>query len=252
MNESPSQPTQAYGAALAAIHDAGFGHIARGAAATLIERLRRRGLRRGTVVELACGSGISSELLVAAGYDIAGFDLSEAMVQHARRRVPDGRFSVCSLYDAEIPECVAVTAVGEGFNYLFDPRAGMDSMRAVIERAHASLVPGGLLMFDFAAPGRALPRLEHNYFEGPGWRVTSETIEHPEKRLLERRITSWTGGVAGGERVHKEHHLLALYDPDEVVAQLSESGFIAELLATYGGLYNFGLGHSAVIAAKHA
>lgn len=250
MNEPSDEQTQAYGAELAAIHDAGFGHIARGAAATLIERLRRRGLLRGTVVELACGSGISSELLVEAGYDVVGFDLSEAMIELAHQRVPAGRFSAASLYDAEIPECIAVTVVGEGFNYLFDPRAGLDSMRLVVERAHDSLVPGGLMMFDFAAPGRAMPRLEHNFFEGPGWRVTSETIEHPDRRLLERRITSWTDDGAGGEQVHEEHHMLALYDPDEVVALLSESGFNAELLATYGGLYNFGLGHSAVLAAK--
>lgn len=248
--KSKQSEQAAYRDDLARIHDAGFGHIARGAAATLIDRLRMRGIREGTVVELACGSGISSLMLAEAGYDVVGFDISPSMIALARKRVPAGDFEVISLYDAELPACVAVTAIGEAFNYLFDERASIKAMTEVVNRAHDALTDEGLLIFDFASPGRALPRLEHNVFEGPGWQVISETIEDPRARLLERRITSIVDDGAGATRRDAELHRLALYDPDEVVAMLAEQGFRPELLASYGGEYHFGLGHTGMIAAK--
>ncbi len=240
----------AYGRDLARIHDEGFGHVARGAAATLIERLGRRGVREGLVVELASGSGISSRLLVEAGYDVLGFDISPDMVELARRRVYGARFEVRSLYDAELPPCVAVTAIGEAFNYTFDERAGFEAMTGVIARVHSALAQSGLLLFDFAAPVPAMPRLDHHVFEGPGWRVTSETVENPAARQLERRIVTVVEDGAGGVRRSEELHRQALYDREQVVEMLVEAGFNPELLASYGGLYNFGLGHVGVIAAK--
>ncbi|MGH2907384.1 MAG: class I SAM-dependent methyltransferase [Solirubrobacterales bacterium] len=240
--------SDAYAADLAYIHDDSFGFIATGAAKTLIAGLELAGFPSGRVVELACGSGISSALLAAAGYEVVGFDISPDMIALARERVPGASFEAVSLYDAEIPPCVAVTGIGEAFNYLFDERAGFAAMTEVFERAHAALEPGGILMFDVAQPGRALPRLEHNVWEGPGWRVTSETIESPQQRLLERRITTERGLQL--ERVGTEIHRLALYDTDEVFAALQAAGFKPALLASYAEDYRFGIGHGGYYAAK--
>src|SRR5579859_3018566 len=107
---------------LAYIHDAGFGHVARGAAPVLIEGLRQNGIHSGLVFELGCGSAIFSEALSRAGYGIIGIDISPAMVALARKRVPSGQFRVESLLTADLSRCVAVAAVGECVNYLFDER----------------------------------------------------------------------------------------------------------------------------------
>jgi SAM-dependent methyltransferase len=239
----------AYRAALARIHDDGFGFIARGAAKMLIAGLELNRLREGTVVELACGGGISSRMIADAGYDVVGFDISADMVEIARGRVPEGRFEVQSLYDAELPDgCVAVTGIGEAFNYLFDPRAGFDAMRAVFARVRDALVPNGIFLFDVAQPGRALPRLEHTMWDGPGWQVTSETIEDPDRRLLERRIVSRTGPGLAEEDV--EIHRLALYDHEEVFAALRDAGFDPATLASYADDYRFSAGHGGFYAVK--
>lgn len=247
----------AYRRDLALIHDAGFGQIARGAAATLIDRLGRRGLRSGLIVELACGSGISSRMFTDAGYDVLGYDLSPAMLELARERAPQARFVEASLYDAELPGCVATTAIGEAFNYLFDERAGFAALGDVVRRAHGALGAGGLLLFDFAAPSRALPRLEHHVAEGRfgdgrNWQVEWEVVEDPAARRLERRIASRVDDPVDERRGEVELHQLALYDPDAVVALMVETGFNVELLATYGGLHQFGLGHVGVVAARRA
>lgn len=239
MDESP------YRAALAQIHDDGFGFIATGAAKLLLAGLKLQGFKDGLVVELACGGGISSRMIVDGGYDVLGFDMSADMIAIARERVPEGRFETLSLYDAELPECVAVTGIGEAFNYRFDERAGFDAMRAVFERAHDALVPGGIFIFDIAQPGRAMPRLEHTTWEGKGWQVTSETIEAPGTNALERRITS-----TRGDEIDVEIHRLALYDHEAVFTALRETGFDPATLASYAEDYRFGVGHGAFYAVK--
>lgn len=239
----------AYRAALARIHDDGFGFIARGAAKMLLAGLELNRLREGTVVELACGGGISSRLIADAGYEVVGFDISPEMIEIARARVPEGRFEVRSLYDAELPAgSAAVTGIGEAFNYLFDPRAGFEAMRAVFERAYDALLPNGIFLFDVAQPGRALPRLDHTMWDGPGWQVTSETIEDPGRRLLERRIVSKTG--PGLAEVDTEIHRLALYDHEEVFTALREVGFDPATLASYADDYRFSAGHGGFYAVK--
>lgn len=249
MSERPSIEA-AYTEDLAFVHDDSFGFIATGAAKALAAKLTERGINEGLVVELACGSGISSALLVSAGYDVLGFDISEPMIDIARRRAaPPARFEVASLYDAQIPPCVAVTGIGEAFNYLFDPRAGFASMCAVFEAAWEAIIPGGVLMFDIAEPGRAMPRLEHHVWEGRGWRVVSETIEHTGERVLERRITTLRA-VNGESRETVELHRLALYDHEEVYEALREIGFAPLTLASYAEDFRFGHGHGAFMAVK--
>src|SRR4051794_26163775 len=99
---------------LAHIHDAGFGAPARGASGVLLGALNKAGITSGLVADLACGSGILSEAVSAAGFDVLGIDLSPAMLDIARRRAPKGRFVTGSLLSAELPPCVAVAIVGEG------------------------------------------------------------------------------------------------------------------------------------------
>ena len=63
-----------YSTDLAYIHDVGFGELAERAGPEAIRILGTRGLRRGLLVEVGCGSGTLARHLVDAGYDIVGFD----------------------------------------------------------------------------------------------------------------------------------------------------------------------------------
>lgn len=241
--------TVAYRADLAHIHDDSFGFIAEGAARTLLERLHYQGVSKGLIVELAVGSGISSELFTEAGFDVLGYDISPDMIAIAKQRAPKAKFEVASLYDAKIPRCVAVTGIGEAFNYTFDERAGFSAMKGVFEKAFKALKPRGILMFDVAQPGRAQPRMESHYWEGDGWKVTSETVESPSDHMLHRKITS-RRVQNGAERAETELHELALYDHEAVFGALKAAGFIPHTLATYADLYRFGVGHGAFVAYK--
>ncbi len=205
-----------YGADLARVHDEGFDFWVRAATPALLARLRANGIEDGLVVELGCGSGISSAALLGAGYDVLGVAVSEARLEIARERAPAGRFVHGSAHDVALPRgAAAVTAVGEVVNY-----GGPASLAPLLRRVHDALAPGGLLAFDAAAPGREPDGRRAASYEGDGWTVAFENVEDRERRTLTRRIEVERCGRRGAE-VHE----LRLYEPDDVLAWLAQAGF---------------------------
>src|SRR5215208_3949931 len=155
---------------LAYVHDAGFGELARGAAKVVVDELGKAGRNDGLVVDLGCGSGILAAEVLDRGYDVLGVDLSPDLLEIARTRAPGARFEQGSLWEAEIPPCAAVTAVGEALNYVFDERAGHDAVTSLIRRVHDALEPGGVFVFDVAGPGRERgPGPRRDWTEGDDW-----------------------------------------------------------------------------------
>src|SRR5262245_5094280 len=116
--------TGAYQEDLSYIHDVGFNFHARGAAKGLLQIFRRHGITQGLVVDLGCGSGIWAAELIRAGHDVLGVDQSEAMIRLARTKAPRARFVPGSFLDVPLPQCHAVTSLGECLCYLFDPKNG--------------------------------------------------------------------------------------------------------------------------------
>lgn len=226
---------EAYRPDLAYIHDSGFGQPAQHAAQELLTALRRQGLSGGLVIDLGCGSGILSQVMADAGYAVLGIDLSTAMVEMARQRVPRGEFRVGSFVEMEWPPCVAVAAVGEIFNYLFDDRNTRQTMGKVLRRIHSALVPGGVLIFDVAGPGRVPGRgPRQKYVTGDGWTVLVTAEEDQQRQTLTRQITSFRR-VGDLYRRDEELHRLRLYRPAEVARQLRQIGFRVKPLAAYTG-----------------
>jgi SAM-dependent methyltransferase len=245
----PQAASEGYRDDLAYIHDAGFGHFARNAAPVLLEALRRQGTHNGLVIDLGCGSGILSEAVAAAGFDVLGIDLSPAMVALARRRVTQGEFRAESLLTAELPPCVAVAAVGECFNFLFDSGHTRQKVVRTFRRIHEALRAGGLLLFDVAGPGRVpgSGRQQVNRV-ADDWAVVVTSEEDRARGLLTRHITSFRK-VGDYYRRDDEVHRLRLFPRAEIVAGLRDVGFRVRTLRGYGDL-RFNRGHFGFLARK--
>lgn len=224
----------AYETDLAYIHDQGFGHIARGAAAELRTRLTEAGRHGGLVLDLGCGSGILTQQLVQDGYRGWGLDLSPAMIELARRHVPKAEFQVGSVYEVDLPPCVAVAAIGEVVNYLFDHRNSDVVFRRMLRRVHEALQPGGLFLFDAAGPDRIPPGPYRKFFEQPDWTVLVEASMDEAKTLLTRRNVTFRRHEDELYKRVEEVHELRLMGREETAAALQESGFEVEVLSSYG------------------
>jgi SAM-dependent methyltransferase len=237
----------AYQDDLAYIHDRGFGGFARSSAPGLLKLLRQNGIPDGLVVDLGCGSGIWAQELVDAGYQVLGVDLSPAMIRLAKQRAPEAQFHVGSFVSFRIPPCRAVTALGEVFNYRFDAKNSLTTLRRVWQGIFEALTPRGLLIFDVAEPGRC-KGLQKRFVEGDDWTCLVEFQHDAARHQLTRRIVSFRK-VGDTYRRHEEIHPQQLYRGSELAALLREIGFRVRPTRRYGK-YRLSPGVVALVARK--
>jgi len=198
----------------------------------LLNLLHKNGIDSGRVIDLGCGSGIWASELSRHGYSVLGIDISAAMIEIARKRVPNGEFRTESLLKAVLPRCVAVTSLGECFNYLFDETNSLNQLRQLFRRIHSALQPGGLLIFDIAVPGRGKgPSQKH--IEGNDWAVLVDVYEDNRTNRLTRKITSYRK-IGSLFRRDEEVHQLQLYKRTDVLKELRGAGFRARTTDHYG------------------
>lgn len=239
-----------YGPDLSYIHDAAF-RGQPGAARHLLAALAREGIAGGLVVDLACGSGRWAAELDDAGYEVLGVDQSDAMIRLARELAPHCRFETASLHDFELPECHAVTSLGEGFNYCFDNSGGPAAISRLFRRIHAALRPGGVLLFEIAGLERMPAQLPaRGWWEGDDWTVLTEVTGNRARHTLDRRVISFRRTGAQYRRT-EELHRIRLYSPAGLERGLQALGFRTRVLASYSRRF-LPPGTVAIVARKPA
>lgn len=101
------------------------------------------------LLEVACGTGHTTEFLVEAGFDVTACDLTPDMMRQARARVhkaaaqPD--FSVADALALPFADGVFDAVVSTRFLHLFP----VEEQEAVLAEAVRVLKPGGRLVVDF-------------------------------------------------------------------------------------------------------
>lgn len=226
-----SQPRTIYNDDLAYIHDVGFSGLSESWAPGLLQIMREAGIDGGTVVDLGCGGGGWVERLTAEGYEAIGVDVSPAMVELARERVPAAEFQVGSIWEVPLPRCRAVTALSEVVCY----RSGDDDhpdLRDLLARIFAALEPGGVLLLDVTEVGLDRHR-DRTFAEGDDWACLVR-YEHDEAASrLHRHITSFRKVDSLYRRSH-EHHTLQLHDADQVASLMESVGFEIQQVRSFG------------------
>lgn len=239
---------QGYQEDLAYIHDVGFGAFSSESAPGLLEILRQKGIEKGLVVDLGCGSGIWAKALIQADYEVLGIDLSDAMLDLAREKAPKATFQNASLLRVELPKCEAVTSIGEGLNYQFDEH-DLGDIKELFARIYDTLRPGGVFIFDIAEPGYvSSPNPQNTYSEGQDWAILLEKEEDKKRNKLTRKMTIFRQ-VGNLYRRSEEVHGVQLYKGSEIAKELRQVGFRVRIIRGYGEL-RFRKAHVGFIATK--
>ena len=225
--------SEQYGNALSHIHDSGFAGVAEAAADMLISTLKASGSTHGRVTDLGCGSGILARKLLDQGYAVEGVDQSVAMLALAQSRAPEAVFRHESLLECEIPPSIAVCAIGECFNYLFDRNNDEAALDRVLHRVHQSLQVGGIFLFDIATPDRIIKAPPKQFFQTQNWTTLVENIHSETPLMMTRKISSFVRAGEYYERVDETHHL-RLINPDTLAHRMTTLGFEFEMFECYG------------------
>lgn len=229
------------------IHEAGFGWFALRSAPGLLALLRNAGVDKGLVIDLGCGGGIWTRQLSFAGYSTIGIDASPAMIARAQDALPGGRFLCADAAEADLPECDAVTAVGEVLSFALHADEDGSRMRRLFRRIHGSLRSEGAFVFDVATAGRKPGGMKRkDFWQGPDWAILVEAAE--EGSLVLRTLTTFRM-LDGTWRRGTEVHRLRLFDPAQVESELAEAGFTTRRLRGFGDV-RFSSGHAGFLARK--
>ncbi len=93
------------------------------------------------VLDVGCGSGVKSKYLIAHGLKVTGIDISDKLLEIARREVPAGEFKVFSMTNLDsMPE--TFDGVFAQASLLHIPRKDAGK---VVGKMAERVVPGGLL-----------------------------------------------------------------------------------------------------------
>ncbi|MFZ1757291.1 MAG: class I SAM-dependent methyltransferase [Caldilineaceae bacterium] len=130
--------------------------------------------QRAQVLDIGCGHGLPvSERLADLGLEVTGIDISPVMLAHARRHVPTGLFRKQAA--AELTEQAVYAGACSFFSLLhMDPI----ELRAALQRIHAALQPGAMLLVISAIPDINTRTGAFSIFMGqPVWQWRSELSE---------------------------------------------------------------------------
>ncbi|MGH1366328.1 MAG: class I SAM-dependent methyltransferase [Calditrichia bacterium] len=233
---------------LAYVHHTGYGSFAENAARELISILQKYNIHNGQILDLGCGSGITSRIFTDAGYDVHGIDYSQDLIGLAKKNAPKATFQTASFYDCALPDSSAVVCLSECLNYLFDADAEK-KLFALFQTIYESLPKNGVFICDVIEPGvNGKEALVRTYSKGEDWAILLEKEEFPRERMLERRMTIFrkTGELW---RRSEETHRVRLYKSTTFAKLLRKANFSVRTVRGYGAL-RFRKGQVGFIARK--
>jgi SAM-dependent methyltransferase len=101
-------------------------------------------LPRGcSILELGCGHGVVSLVLLDEGFEVYGVDASARMIEAFRRRFPDAHAECSAVEDSDFFSRTFDGVVAWGLMFLLPP----DVQVAVLPKIARALNPGGKLLF---------------------------------------------------------------------------------------------------------
>jgi 2-polyprenyl-3-methyl-5-hydroxy-6-metoxy-1,4-benzoquinol methylase len=101
-------------------------------------------LPRGcAILELGCGHGVVSQVLIDEGFELYGIDASAKMIEAFRKRFPNAHAEYSAVEDSELFRRTFDAVVAWGLIFLLPP----DVQLAVIPKIARALNPGGKLLF---------------------------------------------------------------------------------------------------------
>ena len=188
-----------------------------------------------TVLDLACGTGSMTEILMERGYEMIAADASPDMLAAAREKA-EGRTGIQPVFlNQSMPELDLYGTVDaavcclDSLNYLTSPR----DVQRTFQRLHLFIAPGGLLVFDVLSPS-GLGELDGQVFLDERedvycvWRAEYEKRSH----ICTYWMDIFTQRPDGAWDRNVEEHRERAYEVEQLRTWLMEAGFTH--VRTYG------------------
>ena len=112
------------------------------------EVVKKYQVKKGKCLDLACGTGNISRLLIESGFKVVGVDFSREMVALAQEKFPSERFICADSRNFDLGSDAGLINFAVSFydslNYLLSDEAMLETFQSV----HRNLESGGIFLFD--------------------------------------------------------------------------------------------------------
>lgn len=187
-----------------------------------------------TVIDLGCGTGEHVHALQEKGFEITGVDISETMIDIAKKRYTNSKFILEDLqkYKVENPVDSVICIFGT-FNYLIKNEDVSES----IENIKNNLMPEGLLILEIwnSYPVQRIKKKP----------IAPVSLSKVGNMMIKRnrgfRVTDTPDGFSNLVEVNfiynlnqetiKDRHIMRVYSHEEICIILDENGL--EIINTY-------------------
>jgi len=191
-------------------------------AAALTSIVRERCPSASSLLDVACGTGIHLSHFRNAFADIAGVDLSEAMLARARDRLPGVALHHADMLDFDLGRSFdVVTCLFSSIGYFID----VDDFRSAISNMARHVSPGGVLIVEpWLHPDHwVVPHLVAEAANAPGISV-GRVSTNGQRGHVATFDLHWTIATADGVEYIVEPHELGMYTIDQYTGALRTAG----------------------------
>lgn len=210
---------------IAGMYDAYWADWYLPAAMPALENLFFSPVRAGTaVLDVCCGSGHVTKELVRRGYQVAGVDSSAALIEIARRRLPEVEFTVQDVRSLRMDRCFeAAISTFDSLNHILE----LEGLRTALAAVHRVLLPGGLFVFDMNLEDAYLSDLSHwhAHVHDDNVGLVRGTYDAAEKMASTELI--WFVESGNGNDWRRHHSIVEqrCYGQGEIISALANAGF---------------------------
>ena len=192
----------------------------------IVDAFRKAGVPAGgTILHLGCGGG-SLDLQLRDHFTLTGVDLSERMLEHARRVNPEVEYLTGDMTSVRLDRTFDGVLIHDAQAYLTTP----EELQALYETAAAHLAPGGVLV---SLPEELRSRFRQHRVNDrtlTDGEVTVTTIEvdfdpDPSDHHFESTFVFVIRDQDGKQRIETDVHRCGLWTIDEVLGHVKAAGF---------------------------
>lgn len=195
-------------------------------AVALTTLVRERNPAAASLLDVACGTGIHLSHFRESFADIAGVDLSAAMLARARDRVPGVPLHLADMLDFDLGRTFdVVTCLFSSIGYFQD----RGEFRVAIANMARHVASGGLLIVEpWIHPDQwTVPHLVAEAANAPGISV-GRVSTNGRRGHVSTFDLHWTIATADGVEYIVEPHALGLYTIDEYAAAMRDAGLVVD------------------------
>ena len=161
-------------------------------------------------LDLACGTGPHVRHFIDAGYQSAGLDINQPMLDRAAQRCPEAHFSAQDMCSFTVSEPLDLITC---FLYSLHYSASIERLKACIASVHSALAEGGVFCFNAVDKNRIANEsfVAHTAQHEDGVFGFSSAWSYPgegERQALKLKIERTVGGET--QVWHDEHPMVAV------------------------------------------